>query len=161
MPLTTRPTRSEREYKARSPGGGGEHPQGRTRLGEMLLLVATAALLGCPENYPYPYGEGEEVCCNQPNAGDVMKTSEWCYHWLPPVTPEICQVARNNRCCRKYIDGYIFCEDSSQSNCPEDQNHIWCPVTTTTTTTALEPAAIAAIAATPIFLIAAAAGTAL
>ena len=136
------------------------------------MLVAgllAAALAECPQNYGQPVEYTSEVfvnerfCCtaatpsNQDEWG-LLGTNHECY-----TGNDVCSVASPAfKCCGIQsgggdTNGYAICRAfETKDEC--SISYQWCGDTTTTTN--LEPAAIAAIAATPVLLIAAAAGTA-
>lgn len=108
----------------------------------------------------------ERFCCTAAtesvfdNWGPAGATNHECYKGN-----DVCAVASPSfRCCgiRADANGYAHCLGLQKKSCDNIGNpsYQWCPDTTTTTAN-LEPAAIAAIAVTPVLIIAAAAGTAL
>ena len=123
----------------------------------MLLAGILAAALGaCPDGY---------VSRQFPSRALDIWGSEYCENELDPnsylggTDPYNCDVAHDYRCCGKdETDGLSYtCFDLDQNEC---LGYHWC-APDATSNTALEPAAIAAIAATPVLIIAAAAGVAL
>ena len=99
----------------------------------MLVLVATATLLGCQGNYPYSWAPEDaryNYCCNRPQPNGVTPNQNDCY-----TGPDVCEVARDTRrcCASEFTSGVVSCWDDNNKRRDTSQgdscdHRILCPL---------------------------------